>query len=162
MIDPSHLRNTLRYWASGVSVVTTSDGIRRSGMTVSAFNSLSIDPPMILVCLSKEASTAQLVQTTRHFAVSILGYQHHDISDRFAGRIPFADKEERFTGIATHHAVTGSPILSDAIAWLDCRIATQHDGNTHWIVIGEVVATNQQPDQPLLYFDRNYRTLASE
>jgi flavin reductase (DIM6/NTAB) family NADH-FMN oxidoreductase RutF len=162
MMNPLELRNTLRYWASGVSVVTTSNGSQRQGMTVSAFNSLSIDPPMILVCLSKDANTAQLIQTTRHFAVNVLGQDHAEISNRFAGRVPNLDKDERFNGIATRTEITGSPILETAIAWLDCRIHQQHDGNTHWIIVGEVLATGQNPSQPLLYFDRDYRRMSQE
>lgn len=154
------MRDTLRLWPSGVSIVTTSDGERVSGMTVSAFNSLSIEPPLILVCLHKASTTGQLVQLTRRFAVSILGAGQAHISDLFAGRVPLDHKEERFIGLATHTAVTGSPILSDSVAWLDCRVHEQHDGVTHWIVVGEVLATGANPERdPLLYYNRDYHTL---
>ncbi|HYO88642.1 MAG TPA: flavin reductase family protein [Candidatus Limnocylindrales bacterium] len=154
------MRDTLRLWASGVSVVTTADGDRVAGMTVSAFNSLSIEPPLILVCLHKSATTAQLLQTTRHFAVSVLAAGQDDISDLFAGRVPLDRKEERFIGLPTHTALTGSPILSNSLAWLDCRVHEQHDGVTHWIVVGEVLATSANPARgPLLYYNRGYHTL---
>ena len=161
MVDPQTMRDTLRFWASSVSVVTTASAERRAGMTVSAFNSLSLEPPMILVCLYKESSTAQLLQETGIFAVSFLGEQHASVSDRFAGRIPLADKEDRFLGVSTLTAVTGAPILAEALAWLDCRVHAQHDGSTHWIVIGEVLATGRgSSTAPLVYYDRQYRTLA--
>ena len=157
---PEEMRDTLRLWASGVSVVTTALGEHRAGMTVSAFNSLSIEPPLILVCLHKEASTAQLLQTTHHFAVSVLAVDQAHFSDRFAGRVPLESKEERFIGVPTRTAVTGSPILTDCVAWLDCVVYDQIDGSTHWIVVGEVVATGASPERrPLLYFDRDYHTL---
>ncbi len=154
------MRDTLRLWASGVSIVTTAEGEHLAGMTVSAFNSLSIDPPLILVCLHKSATTAQRLQTTKHFAVSMLAEGQDDLSDLFAGRVLLEDKEERFIGLPTHTAVTGSPILSDCVAWLDCRVHEQYDGVTHWIVVGEVIATGAHPERaPLLYFNRDYHTL---
>jgi flavin reductase (DIM6/NTAB) family NADH-FMN oxidoreductase RutF len=162
MIDPTHLRDTLRFWASGVSVVCTATADQRAGMTVSAFNSLSIDPPLILVCLAKETTTAHLLQTSQCFAVSILADHMADLSDRFAGRVPLPGNESRFDGVAITTAETGAPILTDAIAWLDCAVETQHDGSTHWIVIGRVVAAGYRTGQsPLLYFDRDYRTLST-
>lgn len=170
MVDPQSLRETLRYWASGVSVVTTAlmdeDGVTaldQSGMTVSAFNSLSLDPAQILVCLYKEANTAQLVMKAGHFAVSFLPTGRGDLSDRFAGRIARLEGSERFSGVAVQRAVTGSPILSEAVAWLDCKIHAAHDGNTHWIVIGSVQATGRgESSQPLVYFDRRYRALMAD
>jgi flavin reductase (DIM6/NTAB) family NADH-FMN oxidoreductase RutF len=154
------MRDTLRLWASGVSVVTTASGEHRAGMTVSAFNSLSIDPARILVCLHKDATTAQMLQTTKHFAVSVLAEGQAPISDRFAGRVPLENKEERFVGVPTHTVETGSPILSECVAWLDCLVHEQYDGTTHWIVVGDVVATGSYPErQPLLYFNRAYHTL---
>jgi flavin reductase (DIM6/NTAB) family NADH-FMN oxidoreductase RutF len=161
-IDPQMMRDTLRLWASGVSVVTTARGAERSGMTVSAFASLSLEPPQILVCLAKDARTAQLLRDTGVFAVSFLNERQAGLSDRFAGRVPLDTIEERFNGVEVFSAVTGAPILADSIAWLDCRVLTQHDGSSHWIVIGEVLATGQHlPARPLLYFDRDYRSVAA-
>lgn len=157
---PEQLRDTLRLWASGVSVVTTASSERRSGMTVSAFNSLSIDPPLVLVCLHKDASTAELLQETRHFAVSILAESQADVSDRFAGRVPLDNKEERFIGVPTRTILTGSPILAECVAWLDCNVREQYDGSSHWIVIGEVLATGVYPNRrPLIYYNRGYHSL---
>jgi flavin reductase (DIM6/NTAB) family NADH-FMN oxidoreductase RutF len=160
MVDAQLLRDTLRLWASGVSVVTTAGNDRRAGMTVSAFNSLSLEPPCILVCLLKTTTTAQLIQETGRFAISILGEDHAYISDRFAGRVPLLDHEDRFDGVPFTTAVTGSPILTEALAWLDCRVETTYDGNTHWIVIGQVLAAGSgESEAPLVYYDRNYRSL---
>lgn len=161
VIDPQTLRDTLRLWASGVSVVTTARGVERSGMTVSAFASLSLEPAQILVCLAKDTRTAQLLHETGVFGVSFLNEHQAAISDRFAGRIPLDTVEERFSGVEVFTAATGAPIITGAIAWLDCRVLTQYDGSSHWIVIGEVLATGQrEPARPLLYFDRDYRSVA--
>jgi flavin reductase (DIM6/NTAB) family NADH-FMN oxidoreductase RutF len=160
-VTPQMMRETLRLWASGVSVVTSAEGGNYTGMTVSAFNSLSLEPPMILVCLSKNTHTADMVLRSSAFGVSILGEDQASISDRFAGRIPLETHEARFDTVATALYETGAPILADAISWLDCRVQTVHDGSTHWIVIGEVVATGCQGKvaPPLLYFNRAYRAL---
>ncbi len=163
MVDPQAMRATLRYWASGVSVVTTAVGDRLAGMTVSAFNSLSLDPPMILVCLSKDSHTAQFVMDTKKFGVSFLGDHQAHLSDRFAGRIASIDHENRFTGVPIHTAVTGAPILSEAVGWMDCEVSQAYDGATHWIVTGRVLAAGQTQAEPspLVYFDRHYRTLST-
>ncbi|MCA9909980.1 MAG: flavin reductase family protein [Anaerolineae bacterium] len=163
-VDPDDMRNTLRLWASGVSVVTSSAGNERNGLTVSAFNSLSLEPPLILVCLHKDSSTIPVIEESGVFAVSILNANQEHLSDRFAGRIPLEADEDRFTGVEAFTAVTGAPLLKEAIGWLDCRVHLRHDGSTHWIYIGEVVATgwSATPHDPLLYFDRNYRSIVRE
>ncbi len=167
MTNPSgSLRDTLRLWGSGVSIVTTAhttpDGVTtRAGMTVSAFNSLSLEPPMILVCLNKEATAMHTLDQSNVFAVSILAENQAHLSDRFSGRVPVASHADRFEGVETYTVHTGSPIIQDALAWLDCRVHQRHDGNTHWIIVGEVLATGQHADigAPLIYFNRNYHTL---
>ncbi len=163
-IDSASLRDTLRLWGSGVSIVTTmhedTEGHHNAGMTVSAFNSLSLDPPLILICLNKNTTTAQFVEQSGVFAVSILSDDQSALSDRFAGRIELVQHKDRFHEVPTMTAITGSPILSDALAWLDCKIHTRYDGSTHWIVVGEVLATGQRDFEsaPLIYFNRGYHT----
>jgi flavin reductase (DIM6/NTAB) family NADH-FMN oxidoreductase RutF len=163
-MNANDLRDTMRLWASGVAVVSTADATCRAGMTVSAFNSLSLTPPAILVCVQKGTRTVEVIQSAGVFAVSILSAEQAEISDRFAGRIPLAEGEDRFDGLRLMTAQTGVPILADALAWLDCKLREIHDGSTHWIVIGEVVAAAPQPDNapPLLYYNRNYHTLLLE
>lgn len=164
MMDANNLRETMRLWASGVAVVSTADATCRAGMTVSAFNSLSLSPPTILVCLQKDTRTAEVLPGAGVFAVSILGSDQAAISDRFAGRVPLTEGEDRFDGLRLTTGETGVPILADAVAWLDCKVRDIHDGSTHWIVIGEVVATGHPVDgaSPLLYFNRSYHQLHTE
>jgi flavin reductase (DIM6/NTAB) family NADH-FMN oxidoreductase RutF len=163
-VDPQQLRDTMRLWASGVSIVTSTLDGQNTGMTVSAFNSLSLEPPMILVCMYKDTLTAQMVRDSGVLAVNILGDDQAYLSDRFSGRIPLADGEDRFDSVATSAAVTGAPILTNSLAWVDCRVQAVHDGGTHWIVVGEVVATDHRAENqaPLVYFDRAYRALTLE
>lgn len=163
-VTPQMMRDTLRLWASGVSIVTAAHDGERSGMTVSAFNSLALDPPMILVCLNKDAHTTDLILKSRAFSISILGEGQGHISNRFAGRIPeYADYAHRFDDLETFTYETGAPIVSEAISWLDCTIHTVHDGSTHWIVLGDVKATGCRGEvaPPLIYFNRDYRALQS-
>lgn len=167
-VDRNGMRDTLRFWASGVAVVATradgERGLQYAGMTVSTFNSLSLEPPLILVCLAKNTTTTDCVLKTGVFAVSILGGDQAYLSDRFAGRIELPPPGDRFDGIAIETAVTGSPILHEALAWLDCRVHGVHDGSTHWIVCGEVMAAGHNDDHipPLIYFNRSYYSLTPE
>ena len=161
-INPDEMRDTLRFWPSGVTVVTTSDGERRAGMTVSAFSSLCLEPPLVVICIYKDTLVGAMIQETGRFGVSILHEDQSYLSDRFSGRIPLAPGEDRFDGVSVSQGKDGSPVLTDAIAWLDCRLHAQHDGGTHWIFVGQVVATQRRltDNAPLIYFDRDYRTLA--
>jgi flavin reductase (DIM6/NTAB) family NADH-FMN oxidoreductase RutF len=163
-VTPETMRDTMRMWASGVSIVTSANGSEPSGLTVSAFNSLSLTPPMVLVCIHKDSHTVPYIDQSGSFAVSFLNSEQPHLSDRFAGRIPFAEGEDRFTGVETFVAETGAPIIQSAIAWVDCKVATKHDGSTHWMYIGEVVATGQNSADtaPLLYFNRSYREIIKE
>ncbi|MDX2160247.1 MAG: flavin reductase family protein [bacterium] len=163
VVDSKAMRETLRYWASGVSVVTTQFDDQRGGVTVSAFNSLSVDPPQILVCLNKTVSSMPLIQQSGIFAVNILAAHQLHLSDLFGGRVELAEGADRFDGLTLKTDVTGAPIFTDCLAYLDCRVKQMIDGDTHWLVIGEVLATaahNMIPF-PLVYYNRKYRALDS-
>jgi flavin reductase (DIM6/NTAB) family NADH-FMN oxidoreductase RutF len=167
VVNQNSLRDTLRFWGSGVSVVSTlanAPGLPYAGMTVNSFTSLSLDPPQILISIDKKSTTTGYLLKAGVFSVSILSADQADLSDRFAGRTPLPSHGDRFVGVEFESAITGTPILHDALAWLDCRVQMVHDGGTHWIVIGSVVASGHQPDaaDPLIYFNRNYSTLAPE
>ncbi|MEO8397323.1 MAG: flavin reductase family protein [Chloroflexota bacterium] len=167
-VNQSSLRDTLRFWSSGVAVAATltngAHDFKYAGMTVNSFTSLSLDPPQILISIDKKSATTGYLLKAGVFAVSILNADQAALSDRFAGRTPLPSHGDRFVGVEYETAVTGAPILHDALAWLDCRVQTVHDGNTHWIVIGSVVASGHQAEaaDPLIYFNRGYSTLAPE
>jgi 3-hydroxy-9,10-secoandrosta-1,3,5(10)-triene-9,17-dione monooxygenase reductase component len=167
-VNQSSLRDTLRFWSSGVSVVSTlTDGdqdFKYAGMTVNSFTSLSLDPPQILISIDKQSTTTHHLLKAGVFSISILSADQAELSDRFAGRIALPSHGDRFVGVAYETAVTGAPLLHDSLAWLDCRIQTVLDGSTHWIVIGSVVASGHQAEaaDPLIYFNRGYSTLAPE
>ena len=161
MIDAQAFKDTLSHWASGVTVVTAEHGEHRVGITASSFSSVSISPPQILICVVKKLFTHQIIQESGCFGVHILQKDQLEWGMRFAGMIP--ELEDRFTGLRVESVVTGAPILIDAMAWLDCKVAAAHDGSDHTIFVGEVMASKAgEVGEPLLYYHRHWRALAAE
>lgn len=149
----------MRQWATGVTLVTAQDGGGPHGMTVSSFTSLSLEPPLILVSLERGSRTHKIVSDVGRFAVVLLHAGQQAIAERFAGGIP--DSRTRFDGLPYRLSAGGSPILDDALAYLDCRVVDSHVAGTHTIFIGEVLGGADSGDRsPLLYFNRSYRKVA--
>jgi flavin reductase (DIM6/NTAB) family NADH-FMN oxidoreductase RutF len=157
-IAADQLRRLMRLWTSGVTIVTARVGEQAHGMTVSAFTSISLDPPLVLVSLANTSLTGDLVRRGGHFGVTILAEGQERISDRFAGRSEDADG--RFAGIALEHLSSGVPFIQGGLAYLDCRLVAVHPGGTSTLYIGEVTASWQADSgRPLVYFDREYQDL---
>lgn len=160
-VDVRVYKEALAHWATGVSVVTAlapADG-RQVGITISSLTSLSIDPPEILISVSKKLYTHDVILATGRFALSILRAGQTNVGMRFAGLIP--EIEDRFADLETFSAATGCPLLADALAWLDCSLLHSYDGEDHTIFVGKVLAAGSGASgEPLLYYDRNWRTLA--
>ncbi len=161
-ITPDEFRAALRRWPSGVTVITmpTEDGPH--GMTASAFTSVSIDPPLILVVIDQRWRSHDLIAQAGGFCVNILAEHQSEWSDRFAGRRP--DLEDRFEGLETEPVASGSVCLKEARAWLDCQVEAAHEAGDHTIFVGRVIATGlgAPSDGPLLYHDGGYRRIRSE
>jgi len=156
-LDPEQLRQAMRAWSSGVTVVTAAHNGERHGMTVSSFTSVSLEPPLIIISLHTESRTHRLVHAANAFAVSILSADQHDISDRFAGR---ADDGDRFTGLDTETLVTGAPALRGALARLACRVIQVISAGMNTIFLAEVAAVRGDgAGQPLVYHNRRYWNL---
>lgn len=157
-LHPADFKAALGSWAAGVTVVTTRAGNLVYGITASSFTSLSLDPPLVLVCIANSNKLAVMVQETQKFAVSILAHDQQEVSDYFAisGREPVEDFED-FGTIEMH---TGSPIISDAVAHLDCELDMAIVAGDHTIAVGRVLGAASNPKrQPLLYYRRAYREL---
>ena len=150
----------LSQWASGVSVVTTNDDGMLYGLTVSSFSSLSLDPPLVLVCLANSNRIVQMIEQSSGFAVSILASDQAAASNYFArpGRLP----TKEFTEIEGEWTPTGQPVIKGALAWVTCRLHQTLPQGDHTIVIGRVEATHTSPPErrPLVYWSRAYRTLS--
>jgi flavin reductase len=155
--DSKEQRRIFGHFATGVTVVSTLAGSETWGMTANAVTSLSLDPPLILVAVVRDTSTDNYMKASRVFAVSILASDQRDLSTRFSGPGPrdFADLE-------TKTAVTGCPILVDAIGWVDCRVVDILPGGDHEIYVGEILAgdTHEHEKKPLLFYGGKYSRLA--
>jgi flavin reductase (DIM6/NTAB) family NADH-FMN oxidoreductase RutF len=160
-VDPILFKQALSQWASGVTVVTTlKNGGQPHGMTASSVTSLSLDPPMVLICVAKKLYTHTLLEESGFFAVNILNMDQLDYGKRFAGMYP--DMEDRFAGIDYHAEMTGAPILPGVLGWVDCRLTQTYTGGDHTIFLGEVLAAAGPGDHdPLLYFNRQWGSFES-
>jgi len=159
-ISPDRFRDALRLFSAGVTIVTSSHGSQRHGLTVSAFCSVSADPPLVAVVIDRECTiNALLEHPDAVFAVNFLCRDQVELSNRFA----FEKDEDRFLVGDWRAAETGAPVLLDSLAWLDCRLRERHVAGSHTIFIGEVLASqvNRPDDPPLIYWNRDYRRIAT-
>ncbi|WP_027157118.1 flavin reductase family protein [Methylobacter luteus] len=157
-VSVDDFKKALQFWASGVTVVTTQSrkfGVQ--GMTVTAFSSVSVSPPQVLVCINDSADTGAGIEESRCFAVNVLSSEQQDVSNQFAGG---SSQQQRFESTAWEPGITGAPILTDSIMSLDCKVVEKVRAGTHWIIIGEVQDTIRRPGDPLLYYCGNYRQLS--
>jgi flavin reductase (DIM6/NTAB) family NADH-FMN oxidoreductase RutF len=157
-VDPLRFRRAMRRWASGVTIVTVEHAGIRHGMTVNSFTSISLTPPRVLVSLERVTRTHGLVKEAGAYGVEILSAGQQAISERFAGQ--FTENGNRFADLETYTLVTGAPFIPGGIGYLDCQVIDSYEIATHTLFIGEVLAVKiGGPDQPLLYYNRLYRTL---
>ena len=151
-INRSALRQVLGRFVTGVTVVTALDkGGAPVGLTVNSFNSVSLDPPLILWSIDRRGSFYQAFAEAERFAVNVLGAGQRELAKKFAGA-PLG----RFDGVAFDDGVAGIPLLKDCIAWFECRTRTRVDGGDHLILVGEVEKFAQNPGQELLFFAGQY------
>jgi flavin reductase (DIM6/NTAB) family NADH-FMN oxidoreductase RutF len=155
-IDPDTFRSVLGRFASGITVLTARDGEgRHYGMTVSAFCSVSLVPPLVLVCVDLIASMHDALLEASHFAVNILSADQEPISRRFSG----LDEQNRFDGVGYTLGLTGVALLDEALAHIECRRVAHHRAGDHTVVIGEVEAAAAHTSRPLLYYRGGYAQL---
>jgi flavin reductase (DIM6/NTAB) family NADH-FMN oxidoreductase RutF len=154
--DSKLQRKIMGRFATGVTVVTTAGTGGLGGLTANAVASLSLDPPLVLVAVDRRASSYAEIAANRCYAVNILSAGQEEVSRRFATPGP-----KDFTGLNLKTAITGAPILEEALAYVDCRLADILPGGDHDIFIGEIVAGDAHDDgEPLLYWSASYRRLA--
>ncbi len=154
-IDKDTFKAVMGSWPSGVTVVTSAVGDERLGLTASAFSSVSLEPPLVLVCIKKGNPAGDLIKRAEHFAVSVLSTEQVFWGERFAGF--HKDVEDRFEGLDYVTKETGSPILPDARAYADCKLFAVYDGGDHDIMVGEVLDGAADGTSPVLYYDRAWR-----
>jgi flavin reductase (DIM6/NTAB) family NADH-FMN oxidoreductase RutF len=155
-------RNTVGSFATGVTVITTRGHDHLYGMTANAFSSVSLDPPLVLVCVIRDTEGSRNIASNGIFAVNVLGEPQEPISRYFSGR-ERPRGLEAFKDIPHREAVTGAPVIDGAAAFLDCRLAATHDAGDHHIFVGEVVALGHDPEvRPLLFHGGRYRFVTDE
>lgn len=154
--DARTLRDAMGCFATGVTVVTamTADGVP-VGLTANSFTSVSLDPPLLLVCIGNGAGCAPVLREASHFAINVLQIGQQPASNRFAGK-----GEDRFANTPWTSGETGAPVLTGSLSTFECSRHAVHDGGDHFILIGKVVRANFEPRRdPLLYFRGKYRRL---
>jgi len=159
-VDSEIMRQAMRQWTTGITVVTSRLGDSRHGMTVSSFISISLAPPLLLVSLQDSSRTCQMVGQSNVFGVLILDQHQKDLSDRFAGRI--SDDDDRFDSLETYTLATSVPFPVGGLASFDCRVVTSYRIGVHTLFIGDVVALQiGYTEVPLVYYNRAYWQLSS-
>jgi flavin reductase (DIM6/NTAB) family NADH-FMN oxidoreductase RutF len=155
-IDPDSFRSVLGRFASGITVVSTLDASGRDvGMTVSAFASVSLDPPLISVCIERRASMFAALSIAERFGVSILASDQEALSRRFAQM----ESSHRFEGIGYERGESGVVLLDEALAHIECLRIAQHEAGDHTLFIGEVERATARDARPLLYYRGGYAQL---
>jgi flavin reductase (DIM6/NTAB) family NADH-FMN oxidoreductase RutF len=148
-LTPAEFRDVIGHFASGVTVITAMHDDEPKGTTASAVSSLSLEPPMVLICLNKTSSTATAVAEAGHFAVNILGEDQAEEAMRFAKPARAGDK---FAGVSVKLGDCGEPLLADALATLECRVVEQVTGGTHLVFLSQVERASARAGAPLAYF----------
>ena len=155
-IDKEAFRSALGSFVSGVTVVTTRDDSRPHGLTVSAFSSLSLDPPLVLICIDKKTVSYDALTRSGAFAINILADDQENISRQFASRVP-----DKFQDIAYYEGANKVPVLEGTVASIECLIVQAYEGGDHTIFIGEVHSSVTRERRPLSYFRGGYRRLVA-
>ena len=155
-IDPDAFRSVLGRFASGITIVTSRDGEGRDvGMTVSAFCSVSLHPPLVQACIDRAASMFGPLQHAEAFGVNVLAADQEALSRRFAAE----DCMHRFDGIGYTRGENGVVLLDDALAHIECRMVARHDAGDHVMLVGEVERAAARDARPLLYYRGGYAQL---
>jgi flavin reductase (DIM6/NTAB) family NADH-FMN oxidoreductase RutF len=155
-VDKAEFRRALGYFAAGVTVVTSKlDNGDVAGITVTAFSSLSLEPPLVLICIDHRARIHDHLKKGGSFAVNMLSDSQELVSRRFASH-----EVDPFREIGYREGLTGAPLIQDALSAIECRIVGAFPGGDHTVFIGEVEATTVREGKPLLYFRGGYCQLA--
>jgi len=154
-VDPQQLRAVMGHFATGVTVITTKDKNEKPyGLTANAFTSLSLQPPLALVCIDKNVQCYFCFDESKVFTVNVLAEGQEEISRRFATK-----GVEKFDGVRFHLGENGVAVLEGTIAHLECKIVNRFDGGDHTIYIGEIIEAAVSGDRPLLFFKGKYSRL---
>jgi|YelNatPaOPRAMG01_1025707.scaffolds.fasta_scaffold03101_8 flavin reductase (DIM6/NTAB) family NADH-FMN oxidoreductase RutF len=154
-IDKNELRRVMGHFATGVTIITTraSNG-ELHGLTANAFSSVSLTPPLVLVCVDKKSESYPCFDESKVFTVNILGDDQEMLSRKFA-----VSGGDKFQGVAYRLGANGAPILEGALAYLECSIVEAYPGGDHTVYLGEVQEAETREGKPLLFFRGGYRSI---
>ena len=152
-VDGARFRQVMGHFCTGITIVTAIDGDDPVGFTAQSFTSVSLDPPLVLLCPGKSSSSWPRIKAAGAFCVNILADDQEALCRAFA-----TSGVDKFKGIGwTPAAATGSPVLGDVLAWADCRLEAEHDAGDHTIAVGRVVELGVRDHVgPLLFFRGGY------
>jgi flavin reductase (DIM6/NTAB) family NADH-FMN oxidoreductase RutF len=154
-IPASLYRRTCALFATGITVITTVDkNGHPHGMTVNSFSSVSLDPPLVLVCVDLKNALLGHFLTTASFAVNILGEHQEDVSRRFS-----TASENRFHGVEWERGTSGVPLLAGVLAWMECGVTQTFEVGDHAVLVGEVRHAWHREGKPLVYFNSSYQNI---
>lgn len=157
-IEQHHFRRVCSKYATGITILTVLDSRGTPhGMTVNSFTSVSLSPPLILVCIDRRTSILSHFHPGARFAVNVLHEEQKELSSCFA-----RSGADRFEGVPWKPGETGSPILTGVLATLECSVAQMVEAGDHVVVIGEAVHASWREGQPLIYFNSSYQSLRFE
>ena len=153
-LTPEEFREVISHFTSGVTVVTTLSESRPFGTTASAVTSLSVEPPMLLVCLNRQSETGRAIVAEGHFAVNILGADQIDLAKRFARK-----GGDKFNGVPWSPGHRGEPLFDEALATLECKVTERTSVATHHVLMAEVLSGTARAGDPLAYFKGRFGRL---
>jgi flavin reductase (DIM6/NTAB) family NADH-FMN oxidoreductase RutF len=154
-IDPRELRNVMGHFATGVTVITTKDKAGKPfGLTANAFSSLSLSPPLVLICVDKAVDCYACFEESKVFVVNFLSEEQEQLSTRFATK-----GIEKFEGVICRPGACGAPLLDGALGYLECKVVNAYEGGDHTIYVGEIQTASASGDRPLLFFKGKYYRL---
>lgn len=155
MVEPGKLRKTLGRFATGVTIMTTRDSVGNPvGMTANSFNSLSLDPPLVLWSIAKSSSNFEVFNEADHFAVHVLHEDQEQLSNQFATK-----DIDRFENVDHEQGDDGLPVLKDYHARFQCEVASRYDGGDHIIMVGHVKNVEESEGKPLMFYQGRYARL---
>jgi flavin reductase (DIM6/NTAB) family NADH-FMN oxidoreductase RutF len=146
-VERERFRSVMSHFASGVSIITTRHEGIDYGLTASAISSLSLDPPMLLICVNKSSQTREAIEASRVFAVNILRENQSEVARQFASSRP-----DKFAGLSVSYGALDIPILNDMLATIECRVTEIVPGGTHAVFLAEVETAQATEGMPLTYF----------
>ncbi len=151
-------RAALRCVPTGIAVVTAVHEGKTRGITISAFTSVSLEPPTLLICINRQARSYLYIAQSRRFALNVLAADQREIAERFSGK----RRERQFEDLATLPGLGNIPLLAGALAHFDCVVSAEHEIGSHSIFIAEIERAAHRSGEPLGYFDGAFRSFALE